>query len=93
MLPLSRTVRLVVVKLEGESPLRALVRRTVSEDKSVHRKMESEESRIQNVESKVRYLPGRVLVDATGKQEGLTNYPMRAVFTHDYYQAKYTLIW
>ena len=37
-----------VVKLEGESPLRALVRRTVSEGKGVHREMESEESRIQN---------------------------------------------
>ncbi|MDP4157251.1 MAG: hypothetical protein Q8929_16610, partial [Bacillota bacterium] len=39
-----------VVKLEGESPLRALVRRTVREGKGVHREMESEESRIQNVD-------------------------------------------
>ena len=37
-----------VVKLEGESPLRTLVRRTVREGKGVHREMESEESRIQN---------------------------------------------
>jgi hypothetical protein len=37
-----------VVKLEGESPLRALVRRTVSEGNGVHREVESEESRIQN---------------------------------------------
>ena len=37
-----------VVKLDGESPLRALVRRTVSEGKGVYREMESEESRIQN---------------------------------------------
>ncbi len=40
------------------------------------------------MESKVRYLPGRVLVDATGKQESLMNYPVRAVFTHDYYPTK-----
>ena len=40
------------------------------------------------MESKIRYLPGRVLVDATGKQESLTNYPVRAVFTHDYYPTK-----
>ena len=39
-----------VVKLEGESPLRALVRRTVREGKGVHREMESEESRIQNAD-------------------------------------------
>jgi hypothetical protein len=39
-----------VVKLEGESPLRALVRRTVSEGKGVHREVESEESRIQNAD-------------------------------------------
>ena len=38
-----------VAKLEGESPLRALVRRTVREGKGVHREVESEESRIQNV--------------------------------------------
>jgi hypothetical protein len=37
-----------VVTLEGESPLRALVRRTVREGKGVYREMESEESRIQN---------------------------------------------
>ena len=37
-----------VVKLEGESPLRAQVRRTVREGKGVHREVESEESRIQN---------------------------------------------
>jgi hypothetical protein len=37
-----------VAKLEGESPLRALVRRTVREGKGVHREVESEESRIQN---------------------------------------------
>ena len=29
--------------------------------------------------SKVQYLLGRVDVDATGKQESLTNYPVRAV--------------
>jgi hypothetical protein len=39
-----------VVKLEGESPLRALVRRTVREGKGVHREVESEESRIQNTD-------------------------------------------
>ena len=39
-----------VVKLEGESPLRALVRRTVREGKGVHREVESEESRIQNAD-------------------------------------------
>ena len=37
-----------VAKLEGESPLRALVRRTVREGKGVYREVESEESRIQN---------------------------------------------
>jgi len=37
-----------VVKLEGESPLRAQVRRTVREGKRVYREVESEESRIQN---------------------------------------------
>ena len=37
-----------VVKLGGESPLQALVRRTVREGKGVHREMESEESCIQN---------------------------------------------
>lgn len=36
-----------VATLEGESPLRALVRRTVREGKGVHREVESEESRIQ----------------------------------------------
>jgi hypothetical protein len=44
-----------VVKLEGESPLRALVRRTVSEGKGVHCEMESEESRIQNAGLTNRY--------------------------------------
>ena len=39
-----------VVKLGGESPLRALVRRTVREGKGVHCEVESEESRIQNVD-------------------------------------------
>ncbi len=39
-----------VVKLEGESPLRALVRRTVREGKGVYREVESEESRIQNAD-------------------------------------------
>ncbi len=39
-----------VVKLEGESPLRALVRRTVREGKGVYREVESEESRIQNTD-------------------------------------------
>ena len=39
-----------VVKLEGESPLQALVRRTVREGKGVHREVGSEESRIQNVD-------------------------------------------
>jgi hypothetical protein len=38
-----------VVELRGESPPRAQVRRTVREGKGVHREMESEESRIQNV--------------------------------------------
>lgn len=39
-----------VVKLKGESPLWALVRRTIREGKGVHREMESEESRIQNAD-------------------------------------------
>ena len=39
-----------VATLEGESPLRALVRRTVREGKGVHREVESEESRIQNAD-------------------------------------------
>jgi hypothetical protein len=39
-----------VVKLEGESPLRTLVRRTVREGKGVHREVESEESCIQNAD-------------------------------------------
>jgi hypothetical protein len=39
-----------VVKLKGESPLRALVRKTVSEGKGVRREVESEESRIQNAD-------------------------------------------
>ena len=39
-----------VAKLKGESPLRALVRRTVREGKGVHREVESEESRIQNAD-------------------------------------------
>jgi hypothetical protein len=39
-------------------------------------------------QSEVRYLLGRVDVDATGKQESLTNYPVRAVFTPDYYPTK-----
>jgi hypothetical protein len=39
-----------VVKLEGESPLRTLVRGTVSEGKGVYREIESEESRIQNAD-------------------------------------------
>jgi len=43
-----------VVKLEGESPLRALVRRTVREGKGVHREVESEESRIQNTDLNVQ---------------------------------------
>ena len=37
-----------VAILEGESPLRALVRRTVREGKGVYLEVESEESRIQN---------------------------------------------
>jgi len=37
---------------------------------------------------KVQYLPRRVHVDATGKQEGVMNYPVRAVFTPDYYPTK-----
>ena len=39
-----------VAILEGESPSRALVRRTVREGKGVHREVESEESRIQNAD-------------------------------------------
>ena len=39
-----------VAILEGESPLRALVRRTVREGKGVHREVESEESCIQNAD-------------------------------------------
>jgi len=38
------------VKLGGESPLWALVRRTISEGKGVYREVESEESCIQNVD-------------------------------------------
>jgi hypothetical protein len=32
--------------------------------------------------------PERVNVDATGYQESLTNYPVRSVFTRDYYPTK-----
>ena len=39
-----------VVKLGGESPLRAQVRGTVREGKGVYREVESEESRIQTVD-------------------------------------------
>ena len=39
-----------VATLVGESPSRALVRRTVREGKGVHREVESEESRIQNAD-------------------------------------------
>jgi hypothetical protein len=39
-------------------------------------------------EPKVPNLIGRITVYATGKQESLTNYPVRAVFTHDYYPTK-----
>jgi len=39
-----------VATLGGESPSRALVRRTVREGKGVHREVESEESRIQNAD-------------------------------------------
>jgi hypothetical protein len=39
-----------VVKLEGESPLLTLVRRTVREGKGVYCEVESEESRIQNTD-------------------------------------------
>lgn len=40
----------LVIQLEGENSLRALVRRTVREGKGVHREMESEESCIQNAD-------------------------------------------
>lgn len=39
-------------------------------------------------ESKVQYLLGRANVYATGKQESVTNYPMRAVLMPDYYPTK-----
>ena len=39
-------------------------------------------------ESKVQYLLGRVTVYATGKQESVVNYPVRAVFKPDYYPTK-----
>ena len=39
-------------------------------------------------ESEVQYLPGRDHVDATGKQESVANYPVRAVFKPDYYPTK-----
>ena len=39
-----------VAKLEGEKPLRTLVRGTVREGKGVHREVESEESCIQNAD-------------------------------------------
>jgi len=49
-----------VIKLGGESPSRALVRRTVREGKGVHREMESEESRIQNAgPTNRKYIRGR----------------------------------
>ena len=49
-----------VIKLEGESPSRALVRRTVREGKGVHREVESEESRIQNAgPTNRKYIRGR----------------------------------
>jgi hypothetical protein len=37
------------------------------------------------MQPKVQYLPGRIYVDATGKQESLTNYPVRSALTPDYY--------
>lgn len=40
------------------------------------------------MESEVQYLHGRVDVDATGKQESVANYPVRAVFTLDQYPTK-----
>jgi hypothetical protein len=40
------------------------------------------------VQSKIQYLLGRVHVDATGKQESITNYPVRSVLTRDYYPTK-----
>jgi len=39
-------------------------------------------------ESKVQYLLRRVLVDATGRQESVVNYPVRAVLTRDKYPTK-----
>ena len=36
----------------------------------------------------VQYLLRRVPVDATGQQESVANYPVRAVFTHGYYPNK-----
>ena len=38
--------------------------------------------------SKVQYLLRRTYVDATGKQESVANYPVRAVFMPDYYPTK-----
>jgi len=39
-------------------------------------------------DSKVQYLLGRVHVDVTGKQESVTNYPVRTVIMHVYYLTK-----
>lgn len=36
-------------------------------------------------QSEVQYLLGRVHVNATGRQESVMNYPVRAVYTPDYY--------
>ena len=39
-------------------------------------------------ETEVQYLLRRVYVDATGEQESVTNYPVRAVFTLEDYPTK-----
>jgi hypothetical protein len=39
-------------------------------------------------EFKVQYLPRRISVYATGEQESVTNYPVRAVLTPDQYPTK-----
>ena len=59
-----------VANLEGESPLRALVRRTVREGKGVHREVESEESRTQNAD-----LTNRKRIRGSGSRMRGREYP------------------
>jgi len=65
--------------LEGESPLRTLVRRTVREGKGVHREVESEESRIQNADLTNRMrIRGRGSLDKDALESEIQYLPGRS---------------